>query len=125
MTGVQTCALPISSRFVHLADAAISTSGDAFQFVELNGTRYSHIVDPQTGLGLTRRNSVSIIAPDCTTADALATAICVMGPARGIELIDKLPNTAALIVLVTDDGVKTHESRDFTRLTREKPAAPR
>ena len=105
------------SRIVRLTNAAISTSGDAFQFVELNGTRYSHIVDPKTGLGLTQRISVSIIAPDCTTADALATTVCVLGPTKGIELIDKLPNTAALIVVATDDGVKTLESRDFARLS--------
>ncbi len=59
--------------------AAVATSGDAHQFVEIGGNRYSHIVDPDTGLGLTSRIQATVIAPDSTTADALATACCVMG----------------------------------------------
>lgn len=102
------------SRFLWLANAAISTSGDAFQFVEIGGRRYSHIVDPQTGLGVVDRSSVTIFAADCTTADALATAVCVLGPERGLELIEKMPRVAALIVRANQDGeVRTLESRRF------------
>lgn len=71
---------------VPLVRASISTSGDAYQFVEIDGVRYSHIVDPATGLGLQRRATVTVIAPDSTTADALATALCVSG-AEGIDPI--------------------------------------
>jgi thiamine biosynthesis lipoprotein len=56
------------SRTVLLVNRAITTSGDAFQFVEIDGTRYSHIVDPRTGLGVTRRSSATVVADDCTTA---------------------------------------------------------
>jgi thiamine biosynthesis lipoprotein len=68
---------------VRLHNCAVSTSGDLYQFTEIDGTRYSHILSPQTGLGLTTRIACSVIAPDCTTSDALATAMCVLGKERG------------------------------------------
>ena len=68
---------------VRLHNCGVSTSGDLYQFTEIEGTRYSHIVSPQTGLGLTVRIACSVIAPDCTTSDALATAMCVLGRERG------------------------------------------
>jgi thiamine biosynthesis lipoprotein len=86
------------SRYVLLANAAVTTSGDAWQYVELNGRRYSHIVDPHTGLGLTTRSSVTIIARDCITADSLATAVSVLGPTKGLALVGETPGTAAFIV---------------------------
>lgn len=99
------------SRFLVLKNAAVTTSGDAFQFVEFGGKRYSHIVDPATGLGLQDRASVTVVARDCTTADSYATAVCVMGPAGGLELIEATPNAAALIVRAIDNTVKTVESK--------------
>jgi thiamine biosynthesis lipoprotein len=84
-------------RVVRLKDSAIATSGDLFQHVEISGTRYSHIVDPRTGLGLTDHSLVSVLAPDCFTADSLATAVSVLGPARGLRLIEETPTAAALI----------------------------
>ncbi|HEY0968748.1 MAG TPA: FAD:protein FMN transferase [Opitutaceae bacterium] len=60
-----------------VANAGISTSGDTEQAVEIGGVRYSHIVDPATGLGLTKPVAVSVIARDATTSDALATACSV------------------------------------------------
>ncbi len=71
---------------VRLHNCGVSTSGDLYQFTEIEGTRYSHIVSPQTGLGLTQRIACSVIAPDCTTSDALDTAICVMGKERGLKM---------------------------------------
>lgn len=76
---------------VPLAGQAVSTSGDLYQFVEIAGVRYSHIVDPKTGLGLTQRIACSVFAPDCTTSDALATAMCVMGKEKGERLASSLP----------------------------------
>src|SRR5688500_14078283 len=69
-----------------------------FQFVELAGVRYSHIVDPRTGIGLTNSATVAVIARDGMTADALATAVSVLGPAKGVELIKRTPGTAVRIV---------------------------
>jgi hypothetical protein len=75
----------------------VSSSGDVEQFVEIGGKRYSHIVDPRTGLGLTTRIAVTVIAPDCTTSDALATAISVLGPKKGRALAGSYPGVTCFI----------------------------
>lgn len=92
------------SRVLTLANAAATTAGDTMQYVELAGKRYSHIVDPRTGLGLTTRLGVTIVAPDAMTADSLDTAISVLGIEDGTRLLKKYPGAAALFVQVTDDG---------------------
>jgi thiamine biosynthesis lipoprotein len=78
-----------------LAHAAVTTSGDAYQAVEIDGVRYSHIVDPRTGLGVTGQTTVTVIAPDATTADALATAASVLGHAAGPAVIATFPGCSA------------------------------
>lgn len=78
--GVKTLKKEKTSGVLELSNCAISTSGDLQQAVEIEGVRYAHIIDPMTGLGLTRHLAVTIIAPDATTSDALATAACVAGP---------------------------------------------
>ena len=98
------------SRYLMLHDAAVSTSGDAEQFVELSGRRYSHVVDPKTGLGVVGRSSVTVIAQNGATSDSLATAVSVLGPKRGLELIRSTRGTAALIIQATEQGVRTYES---------------
>ncbi len=99
------------TRYLLLHDSAVSTSGDAEQHVEIGGVRYSHIVNPKTGLALTGRSSVTVIAPDGITADSLATAVSVLGPKRGLQLINSTPGTAALFVQQTEQGIRTFELR--------------
>ncbi len=70
-----------------LTNCGVSTSGDLYQYVEFGGKRYSHIVDPRTGLGLTSRIEVTVIAADATTSDSLATAISVLGEKDGRALV--------------------------------------
>jgi thiamine biosynthesis lipoprotein len=70
-----------------LAHAALSTSGDTEQFVEIDGVRYSHVVDPATGVGLRTRVAATVLAPDGATADALSTLLTVLDPARGRALL--------------------------------------
>lgn len=72
-----------TARTVRLADAAVSTSGGTEQFVTIGGTRYSHVIDPRTGLGLTHRLLVTIIADDGMTADGLATTVGILGADAG------------------------------------------
>ena len=86
-------------RRLTLSDHAVSTSGDTEQFLEINGKRYSHIIDPSTGQALTTRIGVTIVAPQGITADSLATAICVMGPRRGREFLKQQHGVSALIVV--------------------------
>ena len=64
---------------LQLANCGITTSGASFRYLEINGKRYSHIVDPRTGWGLTHHILVTVQAPDATQADAWATAISVLG----------------------------------------------
>jgi thiamine biosynthesis lipoprotein len=101
------------SRRILLANAAVTTAGDAFQHVVIDGKRYSHIVDPHTGLGMTDRTGVTVIAPDCITADGLDTAVAALGPKAGLELIEQTPGAAAFIVRPTDGAPEIFESERF------------
>ncbi|PYV39614.1 MAG: FAD:protein FMN transferase [Acidobacteria bacterium] len=99
------------TRYLRLCHAAVSTSGDAEQFVEIGGKRYSHIVDPRTGIGLIGHSSVTVVAPKGIASDSLATAVSVLGPKRGLELVDSMEGTAALILQATADGVGAYCSK--------------
>jgi len=112
------------SRYLTLRNRAVATSGDAWQFVELNGKRYSHIVNPATGLGLTDRSSVTIVAPDCITADSLASAVSVLGPVKGIALVDKTKGVSAFIVRNAAGKPRIHFSRRWSDLNVERTAGP-
>lgn len=101
-----------------LHNAAVSTSGDTEQFIEIGGVRYSHIVNPATGVGLTERIQATVVARDATTSDALATAVCILGAQRGLALVDSWPNAAALIVSKQDGEIIVRESRRFDALKR-------
>jgi thiamine biosynthesis lipoprotein len=105
-----------------LANAAVTTSGDAWQHVEIDGRRYSHIVDPTTGLGLTDRISVTVIAPTGIAADSLATAVSVLGPDRGLPLIDSTREAAALIVRAPDGIEVTRSSSRWRAFETAKPS---
>ena len=110
-------------RYVSLSNAAVSTAGDAEQFVEIDGKRYAHIVDPRTGLGVVNRSNVTVFARDGLTADSLDTAIYVLGPERGLPLVEATEGAAALIVRSSPKGEETIESRRLgqIRTTRPKP----
>jgi len=75
-------------KILELANCAVSTSGSTEQFVEIAGRRYAHIIDPRTGLGLTKLVLVTVIAKDGITADGLATALCVLGEKEGRKLAE-------------------------------------
>ena len=100
-------------RIVHLANRGIATSGDVFQRVEIDGKRYSHIVDPHTGLGLTDHSLVTVIAPDCFTANCYTTSASVLGPERGLKLIEETPGIAALLVRKPGNEIEFVESREW------------
>jgi FAD:protein FMN transferase len=103
-----------------LSNAGVSTAGDAEQFVEIDGKRYSHIVDPKTGLGLRHRSSVTVVAPCGLVSDALDTAATVLGPDRGLELIEAIPGAAAsLTYLLLSGERKEVQSRRWALLPRQ------
>jgi thiamine biosynthesis lipoprotein len=74
---------------LHLTDAGMASSGDVYQYAEIDGKRYSHIIDPRTGLGLTHQTLVTVIAPDGTTADLLSTIVSILGLRKGKKLLKK------------------------------------
>jgi thiamine biosynthesis lipoprotein len=83
---------------IHLPEGALATSGHYRRFSVIEGRRISHILDPRTGQPVEDPASVTVIAPDALSADALATAISVLGDRRGLALADSLPGVEVLIV---------------------------
>ena len=94
----------IYPRTLHLKHQALSTSGDTEQHVEINGRRYSHIIDPRTGIGLTSRIAVTVVAASSTVADSRATAISVLGIKKGMDYA----NSKKLQVLILTMSNKKH-----------------
>ncbi|MCK4283994.1 MAG: FAD:protein FMN transferase [Candidatus Brocadiae bacterium] len=96
---------------------AVTTSGDYARSFQVGDRRLSHIVDPRTGWPVANMPSVTLVAPDATTADALATAVSVMGPEEGLKLVDSLPEVECMIMARgQDDIVRTHMSQGFASL---------
>ncbi len=109
-----------------LRDAAIASSGDREQFVEIAGTRYSHVVDQRTGLGLTSRVQATVVAPDGATADALATAVSILGQKRGLALVALFPRSAIVRMAGTEpSSIREACSRSVPGLIAGPRADPR
>lgn len=102
---------------LRLSNCAVSTSGDAFQFVEIDGVRYSHIVDPRTGIGLRQRSSVTVIARRGIDADSLATAATVLGPDRGLKLIEQA-GAAAMYRIADGEQIRSMASKNWPQPAR-------
>lgn len=102
-------------RFLLLRNAAISTSSDLFQRLEIDGTRYSHIVDPRTGIGLTNHTLVNVIAPHGITADGLTKVVSILGPRQGFRLVEATPGAAARLMRSPEAKLEVYESRRFNR----------
>lgn len=107
--------VPDESQFVTIANASVTTSGDARQYVEIDGIRYSHIVDPKTGLGLTRRSSTTVIAPTGWQADAYATAANLLGTDAGLQWIERHPGCSAQIIEIHDGKEVRRSTHNFPR----------
>ena len=86
-----------------IENAAVTTSGDYQQYAIIDGKRQSHILDRKTGKSSQGLASVTIIAENATTADALATAVTVLGPQKGLDLIEGIPNTEAFLISPAPD----------------------
>ena len=98
---------------IPLKDLAISTSGDYERYFEEDGVRYHHILNPGTGQSSSAVHSASIIGSNATATDALSTSIFVMGVEKGLQLIDSLPDTEAVII---DNQGRMHYSAGLDRL---------
>ncbi len=102
---------------IELRDSAIATSGDYFNVYEIKGRLYSHIIDPTAGKPITNNVcSVTVLTKECALADALATGLMVMGPEKGIKLVESLPGIEAIIVWRTGkDTIEAKASRGARR----------
>lgn len=100
-----------------LSDVAVSTSGDYERyFIDAEGKRQHHILNPETGRSATGIRSVTIIAPNAIQTDALSTSVFVMGIRKGLSYINRLPNVSAIII---DEQSKLHYSADLVRAVAE------
>ena len=92
-----------SLGWLRIDDLAVVTSGDYERFVEFDGVRYAHIIDPRTGYPTTGIKSVTLVCPDAELADALATSVFVLGVERGLALVNRLRSVECLIVTDADE----------------------
>jgi len=95
---------------LNISNMAIATSGNYAKYVIIGGKKYSHTIDPKTGLPVSGIKSVSIISPSAEFADAMATPVTVMGAYVGLDLINQLQNVAC--VIITDDS-KVYTSKNI------------
>jgi len=102
---------------LEMTNEAVATSGHYRRFVTVQGRRQSHIIDPHTGSGSDKLVSVTIIAPDAMTADALSTAVSVMGAEKGFRLVEGLESTEAILVTGHPEQkiVKTSGAQKYIR----------
>ncbi len=113
---------PTLPKVLTLTHAAVSTSGSSEQHVDVDGRRYSHIIDPSSGMGLIDDVTVTVIAGHGLDADGLDTAVSVLGVDRGLALIDARPGAAALITRRTGAGATLLPSRRLLELANRPPA---
>ena len=89
-------------RILQVANAAIATSGDLWQYTIVQGRRRSHILDPKSGIGVEGPMSFSAIASTAMDADAAATALSVLGVQVGCELAERLPEIEAMAIFLVE-----------------------
>ena len=96
--------------YLDISGKAIATSGNYEKFIMIDGKKYSHTIDPKTGLPISGIKSVTVIANNAEFADAMATPIAVMGISAGLYLVDQLPDLHCIII---DDNNKMYTSKNI------------
>lgn len=107
-----------SGQFYYLTlhNLGVATSGDAYQHLDVNGRRYSHIVNPADGIGISDSVSTTLIAPDGITADALATALSILPVPESLKIADSIEGVSVSLTRRVDGRVRRFTSRGFPRL---------
>ena len=95
--------------YLSISDLAVATSGNYEKYAVIHGKRYSHTIDPKTGLPVSGIKSVTIICPNAEIADAMATPVMVMGIRAGLHLINQMQQIACIVV---DDNSKVYTSNN-------------
>ena len=103
-------------EYLRLANCDLSTSGDLWQYAIIDGTRYSHLIDPRTGMALTDHSSVTVVGPNGLCTDGLSSAVAILGPKEGLPLVEATPGVAAFIVRIEDGVERTYESKRWKEL---------
>lgn len=107
---------------VELSDATFSTSGDYERYFEQDGVRYHHILDPATGQPARGTRSVTIVTKAALWADGLSTGVFILGPERGMALVERLPDVEAVIVTAENQVLVSTGLRE--RLIVRRPPTP-
>ena len=100
--------LPFS--YLEVTDMAVATSGNYEKFITINGKKYSHTINPKTGLPISGIKSVTIISPNAEIADAMATPVTIMGIGAGLNMINQIKHLACIII---DDNNKIYTSKNI------------
>lgn len=95
---------------LNITNMAIATSGNYEKYIMVGGKKYSHTIDPRTGLPVTGIKSVTIIAPNAEMSDAMATPVMIMGIRAGMDMINQIKNMEAILV---DDNDTVYASRNI------------
>lgn len=96
--------------YMNISDMAVATSGNYEKFILINGKKYSHTIDPRTGLPVTGIKSVTVISPNAEICDAMATPVMIMGTVPGLHLINQLKDVECVII---DDDNKIYTSKNI------------
>ncbi len=104
---------------LELTNCAVATSGDVYHYILHNGKKYSHIIDPRTGYGVTSRRNVTVIAKDGAAADWLATACSILSVEKSMALVKK-ENAALLIAILKKEKIVLYKSKNFDNYFQKK-----
>lgn len=96
--------------YLDITDMAVATSGNYEKFVVIDGKRYSHTIDPKTGLPVHGIKSVTIMSPNAEIADAMATPVMIMGISVGLDLVNQVRGLACIII---DENDKIYTSKNI------------
>lgn len=104
----------LQTHLLQISHKAVSTSGDLYQYIEHEGKRYSHIIDPSTGYGITSQKNVTVIANDAITADWLSTACSIM-PVKKAKKLARQMHAEVLIAEIQNDKIVQYTTKNFNQ----------
>ena len=111
--------IQLQPHIVYLANSSITTSGNYERYFEINNKKYSHIVDPKTFIPASKALSTTIIAKTAICADAVATAVCVMGLKKGLEFVNKHDDLEAMLVFKEKTKIVILKSKNFDKFNKK------
>jgi FAD:protein FMN transferase len=107
-------------QYLLLSRVSLSTSGDLWQYAVIAGVRYSHLINPRNGMPLTDHSNVTVVGRDGLSTDGLSSAVAVLGPEKGLKLVENTPGAAAFIVRTIDGKEQTYQSMRWKDLAANR-----